>query len=256
MKRNNIIIIISMFVLATTYTSCSKLSPVGGNGHVLQEERRLVNFNQVVNEGEFNVIITHDTIYQAVVEAETNLIPYIRTLVNGNTLIIDSREILQPGMPITIYVSTPEINYVEMSGSGTVSCDSIFGNNVGAKLSGSGNIEASLYGSASELVISGSGNMIIKMESQVNYTTISGSGDIYIAGNSNEGEFKISGSGNINSYEFHQQNLDANISGSGNMYVNVSDFLKARISGSGSIFYLGTPGLDISITGSGSVIKQ
>jgi hypothetical protein len=256
MKRKNISIILLMIFMSATYMSCSKLSSVNGNGHVLQEERRLVNFNQVVNEGEFNVIIIHDTIYQAVVEAETNLIPYIRTLVNGNTLIIDSREILHPGMPITIYVSTPEIKYVEMSGSGTIYCDSIFGNNVGAKLSGSGSIEAKLFGSASELVISGSGNMILNVESQMNFTTISGSGDIYIDGNTNEGEFKISGSGNINSYEFHQQNLDANISGSGNMYVNVSDFLKARISGSGSIYYLGDPGLDVSITGSGSVIKQ
>ncbi|PLX12833.1 MAG: hypothetical protein C0598_05250 [Marinilabiliales bacterium] len=154
MKIKNIVIIGFILMLSTTYYSCSKLNSVNGNGHVLTEERRLVNFDQVKNEGEFNVFISYDTVYQAIVEAETNLIPYIRTIVNGNTLIIDSRENLRPGMSINIYVKTPNVKYIELSGSGTIFCDSVSGDNVGSVISGSGSIEANLYGAVSELDIS------------------------------------------------------------------------------------------------------
>ncbi len=256
MKFRNIIIVVFIMLLSTTYYSCSKLNSINGNGHVLTEERRLVNFDQINNEGQFNVYITYDTIYQAIVEAETNLIPYIRTIVNGNTLRIDSRENLRPGMPINIYIKTPDVKYIELSGSGTIVCDSVYGDNVGATISGSGSIEARLYGALADLDISGSGNMILDVESQMTYCKISGSGDMYVAGYSPEGNFNISGSGNINSFEFYQDKLDAKISGSGNMYVNVADFLTAKISGSGSVFYIGDPSIDVSITGSGSVIKE
>ena len=256
MRIKNIILISFSIMLSVSYTSCRKLVMLDGNHHQMTETRQLVPFTKVVNEGEFNVIIIEDSISEAIIEAESNLIPYIRTVVNGNTLIIDTRENLEPNIPITIYVRTPEVNSIELSGSGTITADTLVGDNVEVKISGSGNINANIKASLVDLLISGSGDMWLYAESQIAYSKISGTGNINLTGNSTNGDFNISGSGNINSYEFVQNELNSKISGSGNMYVNVVDYLNVQISGSGSVYYIGTPSLDVNITGSGSVIHQ
>jgi hypothetical protein len=83
---------------------------------------------------------------------------------------------------------------------------------------------------------------------------ISGSGDMYFAGFANLADFRISGSGSIHAYDLPVTECYTNTSGSGNMYVNVSDYLEVKISGSGSVFYLGNPVINTNISGSGSVI--
>lgn len=256
MKIKNIILISFAIILSISYSSCRKLVMLDGNQHVMTETRQLIPFTKVINEGEFNVIIVEDTITEAVVEAESNLIPYIRTIVNGNTLIIDSRESINSNIPINIYIRTPEVNSIKLSGSGTITADSLIGDNVEITISGSGNINAHVKAGIVDILTSGSGDMWLTVESQFAYSKISGSGNINLSGNTTDGDFSISGSGNMYSYDFVQNKLNAEIPGSGNMYVNVIDHLKVKISGSGSVYYLGNPSLDISITGSGSVINQ
>lgn len=258
MNIKNITLISFVVIFSLSYSSCRKLdfAMVNGNGHLLSETRILVPFTRVINEGNFNVIIVEDSITEAVVEAESNLIPYIRTIVNGNTLIIDSRKNIQSNLPINIYIKTPEINSIKLSGSGTIKADYIEGDNVEVVISGSGNINANVNAGLIDILISGSGDMWLDVESQITYSKISGSGTINLAGSTTDGVFKISGSGNIYSYDFIQNTLETDIPGSGNMYVNVIDYLKVKISGSGSVYYIGDPSLDVNITGSGSVIHQ
>lgn len=243
-------------MLSVSYSSCRKYVMLDGNHHQMTETRQLVPFTKVVNEGEFNVIIKEGSVSEVVVEAESNLIPYIRTIVNGNTLVIDTWENLQPNIPMNIYVTTPEVNAIKLSGSGTITVDSIVGDNVEIKISGSGNINANVNAGLVDISISGSGDMWLDVVSQITYSKISGSGNINLKGSTKDGDFNISGSGNIHSYDFVQDNLNSKISGSGNMYVNVLDYLNVKISGSGSVYYMGNPSLDVSITGSGSVIHQ
>ena len=256
MKLKNLILYSFALMLILTYSSCQKLSMSNGNGHLLSETRQLVPFTEIINEGEFHIFIEEDTISQAIVEAESNIIPLIRTIVNGNTLIIDSRGAINPSIPITIYLKTPKINSIKLSGSGSIETDSISTVDFSAKISGSGIINAKVSATTVSAEISGSGN--INLISAANYTNvdISGSGYIFMWGSSTDSDFRISGSGDINSYDFTQNNLEAKISGSGNMYVNVIDYLKVKISGSGSVYYMGVPSLDVNITGSGSVIHQ
>jgi hypothetical protein len=85
---------------------------------------------------------------------------------------------------------------------------------------------------------------------------ISGSGNIYLIGESSSGSFSISGSGQIKSSGFSQYECLAKISGSGDMFLNVSDFLDVTIAGSGSVYYIGDPSINVKITGSGQLIKQ
>ncbi len=237
-------------------TGCRKPFGIEGNGQVVSETRQMVSFNRVVNEGVFNVFIQQDSIFEVTVEAESNLIPHIRTLVNGNTLIIDTRENLKNYYPMNIYVRTPFIDGVYLAGSGFIHLDSLDTDNLEVDISGSGRITGEVTSNYLRTNISGSGSIALYAVSSSTDTKISGSGDIELIGESFSGTHTISGSGNVRAYSFYQNEVIAKISGSGNMYLNVSEILDVTISGSGSVFYLGDPLLTVKITGSGTVIKQ
>ncbi|MFA5419851.1 MAG: DUF2807 domain-containing protein, partial [Bacteroidales bacterium] len=119
MKWINITTIVSLLALFSL-ASCGKLGRIEGNGHVITETRRNVSFNEVINEGIFAVTIVPGSVYEITIEAEANLIPHIRTIVNGNTLVIDTRENLDPVYTIKVIVKMPSVQTVRLSGSGSV----------------------------------------------------------------------------------------------------------------------------------------
>ncbi|PLW94522.1 MAG: hypothetical protein C0591_12700 [Marinilabiliales bacterium] len=256
MKSNYIIIIGLLVATMLATTGCKKYPYINGNGQVTTEKRQLVSFNQVDNSGTFNVFVKQDSVFTATVEAESNLIPYVRTIINGNTLEIDTRENFRENYPINVYVTTPTIQGIELSGSGYVKIDSVDADYLQVILSGSGQMDG--YAVTNSLVAKISGSVNINLESYTNTSDIkiSGSGDINLTGESLSGSCTISGSGQINSYSFTQNECTAKISGSGNMFLNVVNYLDVTISGSGSIYYIGDPSINVSITGSGQLIKQ
>lgn len=249
-----VIIILSAAMMFTS--ACRKITGIGGNNQVVSETRQLVSFNEVDNEGTFNVYISHDTVFSARVEAESNLVPYIQTIVNGNTLRISTRENLKNNQPMNVYVTTPIIKGATLSGSGTVMLDSLDTDFLDVVLSGSGKISG--YATTNQLNtrISGSGNITLESYTNSSNINISGSGDIGLTGESSSGSFTISGSGHISSYNYTQSDCIAKISGSGDMYLNVTDHLDVTISGSGNVYYIGNPTITVKITGSGKVISQ
>ena len=257
MKTYSITIILVLLAASMIFSSgCRKITGIDGNNQVATEERNLVSFNKVRNEGTFNVYIKQDTVFTATVVAESNLIPHIRTIVNGNTLEIDTRENLRNNQPMSVYITTPSIQSAILSGSGLVYVDSLDTEFLEVVITGSGNITGYAETSSINTIISGSGSIDLESYSNTMDAIISGSGNIDLFGETSSGNFTISGSGSINSYNFPQSECLAKISGSGSMYVNVTDYLDVNISGSGSVFYIGGPALNVNITGSGQVMKQ
>lgn len=251
------ILIISILSVTLIWSAgCKKYPYINGNGQITTEQRQLVSFNQIENSGTFNVYIKQDSVFTATVEAESNLIPYVRTLVNGNTLEIDTRENLRENYPINVYVTSPTVQNVKLSGSGYVLMDSLDTDYLEVVLSGSGQMDGYATTNSLTAKISGSGNINLEAYTNTSDIRISGSGDINLTGESGSGSCTISGSGQINSYSFTQDECYAKISGSGNMFLNVVDYLDVIISGSGNIYYIGDPSITVSITGSGQLIKQ
>jgi hypothetical protein len=254
MKTRNSIygLILGMFVLFAA--GCNDWHRVEGNYDLESETRQVPEFWRVSNEGNFDVYIIQDGLSEVTIEAESNLIPLIRTRVNGQELEIDSKEDLRNNYPMKIFVHTAEITDILLSGSGIIQTEDITADKVDVDLSGSGYIL--LTGTLDQLdcTISGSGDADLGVTANDIDANISGSGEIELWGTSDRGDFKISGSGSINAYELLLQDCYANISGSGNMEVTVQDYLNVNISGSGSVYYMGSPVVETNISGSGNVI--
>jgi len=238
------------------FISCENHGRIKGNQDVEKEVRKMVPFGDVINEGSFNVIISNDSVYEVTVEAESNIIPYIRTNVNGNSLIIDTQKNISANYPINIYVKSPLVKYVAMQGSGKIVFDSLSCKTFKADLDGSGYISGKILADSVYTNIDGSGNISLVTNCSDIVTGIDGSGNINLQGSTDAATHEISGSGNINAYGFVTKNCKAAISGSGNMKLYVTDKFDVNISGSGSVLYMGNPQMNVNITGSGRVIKQ
>jgi hypothetical protein len=255
MKTRNVIPVLMMMAAMLSLTGCYKAwHHVEGNMDVQTETRDVPSFEKVYNEGNFDVYVIQDGESNVEIEAESNLIPLIRTRIEGSALVVDTKDDLRNNYPMKVYVHTDELSAVRLSGSGTLNAENIETGDLNIELSGSG--EVSFTGNADdvEVDLSGSGDMQLNLLCSTIQADISGSGNIDLTGTANSGELRISGSGNLSAYEFAMQTCQAKISGSGNMELNVEDHLEATISGSGNIYYIGTPVVETHISGSGSVI--
>jgi len=239
MKTSGILLFSAAFICLVYLTSCSDFHKIDGNGNVITENRYVTSFTEIRSEGSFEVYISYDTAISVKVEAESNLLPYIETEVSGSTLIAKVREHrnIDNNEPIKIFIKTPSLSGIDLSGSGTINCDS-------------------MNTTYLDLHLSGSGDMSVVSLSHKIKAYIAGSGKINLSGSASETDFDIDGSGDIHSYNLLQDTCFADISGSGNIYVNVNKLLDVRITGSGEIHYLGSPSVNTYITGSGTVIHE
>lgn len=107
------------------------------------------------------------------------------------------------------------------------------------------NIRVRVYLTGLEKIsMNGSGNMSVNadMDSDAMEANINGSGNIYIGENHfDDLRINVNGSGEINSRSAIARNAWADVSGSGNIDLTVTSYLHARISGSGNIDYWGNP---------------
>lgn len=143
----------------------------------------------------------------------------------------------QPG-EITIYITTPEIDGLGISGSG----DIIAENEIKTKIL--------------DLGVSGSGNIrLSELSAERVKAAISGSGDIVLAGKAAAQDLSvaISGSGNFKGFDYSSDDVSVKIAGSGNVEVEANKNLYVRLAGSGNVTYKGKPMIDQSIAGSGKV---
>lgn len=141
---------------------------------------------------------------------------------------------------IEIYISVPDIDGLNVSGSGDI-------------------ISEQINSRILDLVVSGSGNIEIeKLNSEVINASVSGSGNIKIEEGGVAETFKVrtSGSGNVDAGGFEANNVDVQTSGSGNCHITSNGKITAKIAGSGNVYYSGNPAIDSSVAGSGGVKKR
>lgn len=229
-------IYILMFFLAT---SCIEHFNIKGNGLEATEARTVESFSRVKSAGSFDVQIVKGDELEVLVKAETNILPHIKTSVSNHTLLIDIPGFgnVKNRLPMTVFITMPELLSVKQSGSGDIVTDYFTGEKI-------------------ELFVSGSGSIATEIEANIVEAGISGSGWILMSGEAKQSYLSVSGSGNINSSELLLQSCNAHISGSGTMQVHAEESIYARISGSGNLYYRGNPKVEFSITGSGKIIPS
>lgn len=218
-------------------SSCEKIS---GEGPLMTETRQVSGFTGVSAGIPGRILYTIDTLYKLELTAQQNILDVIETYKENGHLTIRVRHgvRLREHEDITIHISAPLADFLQLSGSGNL--------NVSGRVQGS-QLETRISGSGSITVAEASISGMLKAD-------ISGSGDIRVqSGAAREEDLRISGSGKIVLDGLTAETAVSRISGSGDIYLKLSQSLDASISGSGSVYYRGNPLVTTHISGSGRV---
>lgn len=211
---------------------------IQGSGKVINETRQASGFNQIDLNGAGELIITQGNTESLTIQADDNLMPYIKTNVNNDKLTINFNNSLPlPSQSVKIYLTVKNISTITTSGSGKIYSNNLKANDLTININGAGESNLNnLNANTLKIVISGAGKMTL-------------------SGNVNEQNINISGAGEYNAANLSSKITSLSINGAGRGTVRVSDVLNAMINGGGDIKYIGNPKVVQQINGAGD-IKQ
>ena len=191
---------------------------VPGSGNATSEKRDLSGFKSVEVGGVFQVEITAQKEYSVEVFADDNLLPLIKTEVDGNTLSIETERRISPSSPIRVRISAPDINKLDISGVANVTLNDIKNDNLAIDSSG-----------ASKIAVTGQTGKL---------------------------SIDVSGASKIDAENLKAENASVESSGASKINVNVSGELRSNLSGASRVVYTGTPTNIVTKKSGGSGVSQ
>lgn len=229
--------VVAIFALFTFILSGSMLFAQS------KENREVHNFESISLSIHAKVYLTQDNSTSVQIKGDPDDLKEIITEVDNGSLKIKRKKNRgwawnNSFKKVEIYITTPNIKNLKISGSGNIIAkSSIKTNNVDYAISGSGNI------------------FIDDLQAETLECHISGSGDMNLKGEiKNDLEVNISGSGDIDAAYLKAEDVSVKVSGSGDCKVYATRNLNARVAGSGDIYYRGKPqSIDSKSAGSGSI---
>jgi hypothetical protein len=175
-----------------------------GSGKMASEVRDIGGFTGVDVGGVFQVEITAQKDFSVEVEADDNLLPLIKTNVQGGVLKIATACRLSTSNPIRVRIYAPDIESLDVSG-------------------------------AANVTVSGLKNSDLSVGS-------SGASKIKLAGETIDLKIDVSGASKVDGEELWSENATVDASGASHVSVNVTSQLRGDASGASKIVYSGSPG--------------
>lgn len=213
---------------------------VNGNREVITQNRTVGDYDRISVTGMMEVELVAGTEGKISLQAESNLMEFLETEVQGGHLKISVEKgvNLRPSAPIKITVPFKDLQALTLTGSGNIRNKDM--------------ISAQDF----KVSVTGSGNMNLRLKARNLKGTVTGSGDVKLNGAAENFECNVTGSGDFLAYDLKAERVDASVTGSGDVKVSVNKELNARVSGSGDVNYRGNPGKqNFKTSGSGSVSK-
>jgi len=237
MKNFKVIVFITGILFLTSFSSCIfNFNGIKGNGEIKKESRTINDFSEIEISGVYKVYLTQGTSNSLTLEGDENLMQYITTKNEGNNLIIDSKENLNPTNDIIIYLSFVNLESIDLSGAcEVVSQGQLKFDNL--EIEGSGACEFTMDMNADKVDFDVSGASEMRLSGKANQVKIDGSGAI-----------------EIKAFDFVINDCDVELSGASKAKVNVVHNLSIDLSGASSFTYKGGAKiLKQSISGASSI---
>jgi hypothetical protein len=174
-----------------------------------------------------------------VIHAPENALDRLTSEVEGDSLVLGTTP--GPGFGIgrvRYELSLPDLEGIELAGSGDIDADVSSDGTLRVVLDGSGDIDWT------------------GLDADRVDVRLSGSGDIELEGSATGLTVELEGSGNVSADDLDAREAVVSIDGSGNVDVAARDTLSASIAGSGRISYSGDPQVDEDVSGSGDVVRD
>lgn len=191
-------------------------SGVEGNGRLEKEQRSIGPFSAISVEMGADVHYRPGKSEAVGVQADSNLLPLIRTEVANGILRIYTQDSFVTRNKVDVYVAGPSLTSLSIQGSGDAMIEGVQGESLTLDVAGSGNID--------------------------------------VTGEVQNLEATISGSGNIDAGRLIAASAIVRVNGSGDASIYCKDSIEAAINGSGDVTVHGQPAQQrIAENGSGRV---
>jgi hypothetical protein len=240
----------SLLVLAVTALSMAgcgfvidlpSMEPrIEGSGNIISEAREVSSFTDIMLSGAGDLTITQGEGHALTVRTDDNLMAYVKTEVVGNTLVINLTDEarfknLQPTQGWNYAITVEDLEDLAIAGAGTITSDSLQGNELTISISGSGDVR------------------LLDLSIEDLNVIISGMGEVEMVGEAAQQRYTISGAGDIDAGDLQGEDVDVAIQGTGNVTVWATEFLQVVIAGSGEVGYYGSPEVTQTILGLGGI---
>lgn len=235
---------------------------VDGNGMPARDQRAVGRVEGLEVNGSVIVDVRVGPAPSLAVEGDSNLLPFIRTEVRGDRLVVEKTRSLRTNNPVRVTYTVPRLTDVRHSGSGQLTVEGLNGApllvqqsgsgsllltgrvaNLDATLNGSGSIDAAtLQGGDANLAVNGSGRVNLgRVQGERVTAHLNGSGQLRVAGMTRSLTARSSGSGHLDLVDLASEQADLSSTGSGGITANVRQSLVAQNGGSGGIRVYGNP---------------
>lgn len=240
----------------------SRGNAVEGDGVAARDSRAVASLQGLEVGGGMVVDVRVGPAPSLVVEADSNLLPLIRTEAAGDLLRITSERELRSRNPIHIAYTVPRLTELRTSGSGRVTVNGLNGApitvrkngsgvtelagrvaRIDAQANGSGNLEGQgLEAGSAKLKVSGSGQLTIgRVTGDYAEIELNGSGRVRASGSVRSLNVRVNGSGSADLAGLGSEQADLVTNGSGGITANVKQSLVAQSTGSGAVRVYGNP---------------
>jgi len=220
-----------------------------GSGDIIVEDRKVSGFDKILMEGAGRIILTQGSSESLSVETDDNLMEYIKTEVNGDTLEIgfednvvfssgSGRTALDPTDGFIFWISVIDLQAISISGAADIEIEKLKTDQLDIDLSGAGQVSVDDLNADHLSVL------------------VSGAGDVKIAGSVEDQIVRLSGFGRYQAFDLESQEASVTISGAGGADVWAMEKLDVTISGAGDVKYYGTPSVTPEISGLGRIQSQ
>ncbi|RYY91206.1 MAG: hypothetical protein EOO11_23060, partial [Chitinophagaceae bacterium] len=138
MRFPGIFLLVPVFMASCEFAGMHR---VRGNGVHSSQNRSAGSFSRIELTGPMDLVLTQGGTPGVRVETDENLQQYVETNVDGNTLHVQLRDGYSIGgkASMKVYVTTPSLSELEVTGSGDVTSGGRFnGNRLNITVTGSG----------------------------------------------------------------------------------------------------------------------
>lgn len=250
---------------------------VQGNGQVITQQRPVsADIDSIDINGGMQVVVRVGSVASVQVEGDSNLLPLLRTDLNGGSLSIRTEGSLRSSNPLRVTVTTPQLRKLHANGSGKLDVSGLNGGDFDlslngsrravvagrverfeVRLNGSGGMDAgALQSRASEATLNGSGRLQLgRVQGDSLSLNLRGSGGASASGSVERLRVRLNGSGSADLADLGSRSADLNTNGSGSITASAKQSLVASSNGSGSITVYGNPA-ERNVSGKRVVVVQ
>ncbi len=238
MKQKVIILLVAFF--SFVLPSCIFMGPsISGNGHVVEENRKVKDFDGIKVSRGMNVYINQGDRIKVVVKADENLLDAVITEVEDGILKVYSEARIRKSKSKKVYVTVVDIESIKSSS--------------GSNVYSSGTLKSENL----ELSCSSGANMKLEINAnEVDASTSSGA-NMSLDGITKEFIGKSSSGANLKAGDLKTKNCQLETSSGANIWISVDGELDASASSGGNIYYYGSPkNTSIKNSSGGNIRKQ